>query len=252
MPPNRSKTTSHLIGRASQARSYLSGKGQSSWWRRGGPPSTDTKRPWYELEETKHERPWTGKTVVSSSDNSSTEHSKQEGPDSHAAAFDFLESGRGCSVLAKPDTQQRSTDKDQIQKTDWNEDPNLTALPTIGTSLSKVTTAASRKVDDSKFSEHGDQRFALAREDSDLVRIADLASKGYTESRNANGLVIRTLEFKDFDPASGDSLDDRGSACFGWKAPRWLTSWGSRIGSETRSASKAAKIGSLGARGGSQ
>jgi hypothetical protein len=177
---------------------------------------------------------------------------KGEGPDSHAAAFGFLKSGRGWSVLAKPDTQQRSTDKDQAQRTDWNEDPDLTALPTIGTSLSKVTTAASRKVDDSKFSEHGDQRFALAREDSDLARIADLASKGYTEKRNANGLIIRTLKIEDSDPASEDSSDDTGSGCFGWKAPRWLTSWGSRIGSETRSASKAAKIGSLGARGGSQ
>jgi hypothetical protein len=215
--------------------------------------STEADRPWQELEDLTGERPWTGKTAVSSSDTLAIKIPGEEGPDSHAAAFGFLNSGRGWSVLIpKSETQKKSTSERQTLKTDCDADPDLTALPNLGISPSKVTTAASGKVDDSKSSKHDDHRFALAREDSDLARLADLASKGYTEKRNANGLIIRTLKIEDSDPASEDSSDDIGSGCFGWKAPRWLTSWGSRIGSETRSASKAAKIGSLGARGGSQ
>jgi hypothetical protein len=150
----------------------------------------------------------------------------------HSSAFDFLGSGRGCSILVSNPNDQQTTEKEQTLNTDWDEDPNLTALPDIGTSLSKVTTAASHIVDDS---EHRDRRYALAVEDSDST----IPKPDYVSKPNVNGLIMRKLTELEDEPFSADFQDDTEAGCFGWKAPRWMKPWGSRRGREARSASKA-------------
>jgi hypothetical protein len=169
----------------------------------------------------------TGVTVCGSSDEDKTQDNLQF----HPSAFDFLKSGRGCSVLVSNPKAEQTTENDQTLETGWDEDPNLTALPDTGTSLSKVTTAASHKVDDS---EHRDRRYALAVEDSNLT----IPKPDYISKPNVNGLIMRKLTELEDEPFSADSQDDTEAGCFGWRASRWVKPWGGRRSRESRSASK--------------